>query len=139
MSKKVLIVDDDQSNRMLLVLALKSSSYDLYEADSGSAADDLLQTQKFDIAIIDIELPDTNGLTVVEQLQGSSMTLMISSATDDDSVMEQACQYGVSVYLVKPFDLKAVVNLIQQVEQNPQSDTMFVLKNHTGVRRYSCV
>lgn len=141
MPKKVLIVDDDHSNRLLLYFALKVGDFEIYQAESGEAVQKMANEMTFEMALIDIELPDINGLDLVSLLRDKfeNILLIMSTATDDPEILYRACASGANGYLVKPFDLKQVLTLINQLELQPVKvkSQMMVLGNNARLRLYS--
>ncbi|KAB2906438.1 MAG: response regulator [Anaerolineae bacterium] len=141
MPKKVLIVDDDHSNRLLLYFALKAGDFEIYQAESGEAVQKMANEMTFEMALIDIELPDINGLDLVSLLRDKfeNILLIMSTATDDPEILYRACVGGANGYLVKPFDLKQVLTLINQLELQPVKvkSQMMVLGNNARLRLYS--
>lgn len=140
MGKKILVVDDDHSNRLLLIFALKAGDFEIFQAESGAAVQRLLKENVFDLALIDVELPDMNGLEVATMLRENSeeIILIMSTATDDAEILERACTSGANGYLVKPFNVKQVLILINQLEIQPVlvGEEMLVLGNNAKLRRY---
>lgn len=140
MGKKILVVDDDHSNRLLLIFALKAGDFEIFQAESGAAVQRLLKENVFDLALIDVELPDMNGLEVAAMLRENSeeIILIMSTATDDAEILGRACASGANGYLVKPFNVKQVLILINQLEIQPVlvGEEMLVLGNNARLRRY---
>lgn len=138
MSKRVLIVDDDHSNRQLLFYALKAGNFDILDTASGKDALHLIEHHHFDVALIDIELPDVNGIEVVRALHQAQphAVIMMSTATDSPEMLTKACQVGARIYLVKPFELPTILRLIN--ENEPPLAEMRVIYSHTRETRHTC-
>ncbi len=141
MSRKVLIVDDDHSNRLLLLFALKAGDFEIYQAESGAMVKKLVEEIGFDMALVDIELPDMSGLELVSLLREKfeDILLIMSTATDDPDILHQACSSGADGYLIKPFDLQQVLAMINQLELQPVrlKSEMLILDNTSRLRRYN--
>ncbi|NLX08742.1 MAG: response regulator [Chloroflexi bacterium] len=120
MAKQVLIVDDNADNRALLYYALMTRSYDIHQAALGSEAQTLLKNTRFDLALLDIELPDASGLELAAQLRElyPDVVLIVLSANDSISLMETARGLGVNAYAVKPFNLPEVLKFIQDFDSD---------------------
>ena len=71
MSKSVLVVDDDIMNRKMAEYILKKNGYEIVTAQSGEECLNLLETQKPDLILLDIEMPQMNGFELMEILQKS--------------------------------------------------------------------
>jgi two-component system NtrC family sensor kinase len=110
---RILVVDDELGPRESLRMLLKVS-YDIHTADSGRAA--LAELPKYhpDLVILDIKMPDMNGLEVlrrVKELDPTVEVVMITAYASLDTV-KQALTFGAFEYLIKPFsrqDLESVV------------------------------
>lgn len=104
----VLVVDDIEANRDLLGRRLKRHGYTVTVAEDGAQALELMQTQPFDLVLLDIMMPKMNGYQVLEQLKADSAlrhipVIMISAVDDLDSVVK-CIELGAEDYLTKPFN-----------------------------------
>jgi DNA-binding response OmpR family regulator len=121
MTKRVLIVDDNEDNRKLLFFALMTGDYEIHQAESGQDVPDLLEKNQFDLALLDVELPDVDGLKLAEQLhekQPQAVVIMLS-ANDSVDRLQQARRVGASAYVIKPFNLPKVLAYIKKFEEQP--------------------
>ena len=111
-----LILDDNPDNLMLIKLALGTKGFDLHTSQSLDGAMQLIGAMDFDLAVLDIELPDGNGLDVAAAMRKkeNTCTIMMVSANDDGNNIERASKLGVDAYIVKPFNLPQVLKLIEQ-------------------------
>lgn len=112
---RILIVDDDARLRLLYREELSRENYDVTCVESGRAALDLPDKEQFDLAIVDIEMPDISGLDLVVALrdQAPQMNIVINSAystykSDFKSWMADA-------YLVKTSDLNPLKAKISEL------------------------
>jgi two-component system KDP operon response regulator KdpE len=106
----VLIIDDDRSIRRLLRVALLASGYQVCDAATGQ--DGLTQAAMRQPAIIllDLELPDLDGLEVIRQLrEWARMPIIILSARDRETVKVAALDAGADDYLTKPFEMEELL------------------------------
>ncbi len=105
---KILIVDDDPNVRDFLKLFLKFKGYrDVCSADSGREALGLVNGQDIKLVLLDIMLPDLNGLEVLRQIKEAKpevSVIMITGYPDEKKAKEMLKQ-GAYDYIVKPFDL----------------------------------
>ncbi len=114
---QVLIVDDNEINRDMLVRRLRRVDFDLSMAINGREALSMIQTNLYDLILLDIMMPEVDGYTVLKYLKEDSRlrhipVIMISALEEMNSVM-QCMEIGADDYLTKPFDpnlLKAAVN-----------------------------
>ncbi len=118
MTKHILIVDDNEDNRQLLFFALKTGNYELYQAEMGSEVADVIAEKPIDLALLDVELPDANGIELAQRLrkQNPNIGLIMLSANDDAERLERARSIGANAYVVKPFNLSQVLQFIKDFE-----------------------
>ena len=118
MSKHVLILDDNADNRQLLFFALKTRDYHIYQAGLSQEAQTLVEKTPIDLALLDIELPDGDGLELAEEIRGRNpdAVLVMLSANDSIDLLEHARVLGANAYVVKPFNLSALLGFIQRVD-----------------------
>jgi adenylate cyclase len=105
---RILVVDDNASNRDLLGRQLTRSGHRVADADGGHAALDRLATETFDLILLDMMMPDISGYEVLRRLKAQENTadvpvIMISALDDLDSVT-RCLEAGAVDYLLKPFD-----------------------------------
>ncbi len=102
---KVLIVDDESHIRRLIHTALARAGYATVEADTAREALDRLRTDRPDLMLLDLGLPDRDGLELVPLIkQQSDAALIIVSAREDTDDKVAALDLGADDYLTKPFD-----------------------------------
>jgi putative nucleotidyltransferase with HDIG domain len=108
---RILIVDDEQGIRRLLSDALGMEGFDCSDASGGSEALKLVETQSFDAVISDLRMPRTSGLELLKGVREkhSQVAFLMATAVDDVRVGIQAMKAGADDYLVKPFQLEAVL------------------------------
>ena len=103
---KVLIVDDEQAIRRFLRTSLSAHGYDVYEAARGEDA--ILQAVNIqpDLIVLDLGLPDTNGIEVTKHIREWAKTpIVILSVQDQDTEKIAALDAGADDYLTKPFSV----------------------------------
>jgi len=105
MRRRVLVADDDPLMRTLIVVSL-GSALEATEAADGDEALTQLEQNRFDLAIIDWDMPGTNGLDVIKTIRanGSQVPIIMVTAKAEREQVVQALRAGVSDYLIKPFD-----------------------------------
>ncbi|NOR72110.1 MAG: EAL domain-containing protein [Methylomarinum sp.] len=107
--QKVLIVDDIDSNILLLKKALKNLDVEIVEANSGKVALQLVENFKFDLILLDIQMPEMDGFEVFEALQENENTqsikvIFVTAAFTDEISRIKGYQYGAVDYIQKPID-----------------------------------
>jgi DNA-binding response OmpR family regulator len=108
MTGTLLVVDDSATNRLRLAHHLQHQGHTIVQAENGRAALDLLGQQRFDMVLLDIMMPEINGLDVLSQMKASStlrnIPVIVISAFDDLDHVVQAITMGAEDYLTKPFN-----------------------------------
>ena len=124
MAKKILVVDDEQDIRALLVDTLRTSGYEAIEAANGEEALRRIETEFLDLVILDIMMPGMNGFQVLRQLRKTSdiPVIMLSGRTGTVDKVE-SFELGADDYVTKPFHLieltaRIVALLRRTVEKN---------------------
>ena len=104
---RVLIVDDDRALRDALRRALVLAGYDTVQAEGGEAALAAVAERPPDAVVLDIGLPDIDGLEVCRRLRGSGNRVPVLMLTARDAVEDRidGLDAGADDYLVKPFDV----------------------------------
>ncbi|MCX7914326.1 MAG: sigma-54 dependent transcriptional regulator [Thermodesulfovibrionales bacterium] len=134
---KVLIIDDEINIRKTLRLLLNELGCSVSEADSVSRARELVLSNVFDIAIVDIRLPDGSGIDVLRELKTVSydtVVLIITAFSSTETAIE-AMKLGAYDYITKPFNLDEIriifrniaekVNLQRKVKDLQQYEDMY--------------
>ncbi len=103
---KVLIVDDEPQIRRFLRASLQSHDYDLVEAENGKDAIKACTTQKPDLVILDLGLPDVDGMDVIKSIrEWSTVPIIVLSIRSDDADKIEALDRGANDYVTKPFSM----------------------------------
>jgi DNA-binding response OmpR family regulator len=112
--KNILVVEDQASVVHLLKRYLEQSGYQVYVAYRGKEALEIIAQQHINLVLLDLMLPDTNGLWLCEELreQNPSLPIIIISAVDDTASKVQALHSCADDYIVKPFDMEEVLERI---------------------------
>ena len=105
---RILVVDDNESNRDMLSRRLQHEGYDVCIANSGHEALALLSTQAVDLILLDVMMPEMNGHDMLKELKANSRwrdipVIMISALDEIESVV-RCIEGGAEDYLPKPFD-----------------------------------
>jgi diguanylate cyclase (GGDEF)-like protein len=108
-AEKILVVDDNDSNRDLLVRRMQGLGYEVESADSGPEALALLDGPlRFDLVLLDILMPGMSGLEVLnhirEKLSARRLPVIMVSALDESASIAEALNMGANDYITKPVD-----------------------------------
>jgi len=126
MIKRVLVVDDDPSIVSLIEVILKKNSYEIIAAYTGAQALEKLEVEQIDAAILDMMLPDINGLSLLKEIrshpQFSQIPIMMVTGRDEEIDTVLGLEMGADDYIHKPFkkrELVARLNVIfRRIEQD---------------------
>ncbi|CAM3870985.1 response regulator transcription factor [Cohnella lubricantis] len=102
---KLLIVDDDPHIRELVALFLSKEGFDTHEASDGMEALKLMETVRFDLAVVDVMMPNMDGWELVSELRASEdFPILMLTARGETSQKVKGFELGADDYLVKPFE-----------------------------------
>ncbi|MDX2223197.1 MAG: response regulator [Rhodospirillaceae bacterium] len=105
-SVRVLVVDDEPQIRRFLRASLQSHDYDVLEAETGKEGVRQCTLQKPDLVILDLGLPDTDGLDVIKSIrEWSKVPIIVLSVRSDDADKIDALDRGANDYVTKPFSM----------------------------------
>lgn len=123
-----LIIDDEIQIRRLLKLALESKGYTVREAENGTLGLQATVFHKPDVIILDLGLPDMDGVEVLKRLrEWSPVPVLILSVRDQESMKLAAFDVGADDYVTKPFstaELLARLTAIQRRHSNDEAPTL---------------
>jgi len=107
-------VEDDVSVKNLMVTAIDMQNYTSYVAENGSQAIMTAMTKKPDIMLLDLGLPDMDGVEVIKKIRSwSRMPIIVVTARTDDSYKIEALDAGADDYLTKPFSVEELLARIR--------------------------
>ena len=112
---KVLVVDDEPAIRRFLRTSLTAQCYLVTEAEDGTAALEDLRRRPIDILVLDLGLPDINGLDIIERVrgQGSTVPIIVLSSRTDETGKVKALDLGADDYVTKPFGIDELLARIR--------------------------
>ena len=112
--RTVLVLDDEGLIRWTMRERLSEHGYEVLEAETGGQALTLARTHHVDLALLDLQLPDMDGLAVLARLRAEQnpCAAIIMTAYGSPEVSERASFLGARACVAKPFDLDALTSLI---------------------------
>ncbi len=118
---KILVVDDDEVFRALVKEVLAQENYEVITANNGFSAWKILQKEKADIAILDVNMPQMSGFELLAKIREDKtfskmpvIMLTIRAFTEDQIA---GYEYGADDYLAKPFDNQILLARIKVLER----------------------
>lgn len=113
---EILIVDDEAEIRQLLRIYLGAQGFRVSEADTGAAARRLLERQRPDLALVDLGLPDEDGLSLIRNLRERyQLPIIILTGRGETIDKIVGLELGADDYVTKPFDLRELLARIKSV------------------------
>jgi two-component system cell cycle response regulator DivK len=110
MSKRVLAVEDNISNMILISRVVEAEGYELLEADDGNLALELLDREVPDLILLDINIPGIHGLELAQRLKADDRLAHIPLIATTANVLmgdrEKCLEAGCDDYLPKPLDIR---------------------------------
>ncbi len=117
--KTILIADDEEDLRALLLMTLEDPAYHLLEASDGESALRLINTDSPDVVILDWMMPKKNGIDVARAMQEQPrlkhIPIIMLTAKDQPCDQEYGEDAGVHAYFVKPFSPLKLLEKVQQL------------------------
>ena len=108
---RVLVVDDEPAIRRFLRTSLDSQGFDVLEAPDGQSALAQMARGTLDVLVLDLGLPDMDGLDVIKTLreQGSTVPIIVLSSRSDEAGKVKALDLGADDYVTKPFGMDELI------------------------------
>jgi DNA-binding response OmpR family regulator len=120
---RVLIVDDEERILNFLRPKLKVAGYDVLTASNGAEALEYVRLQQLDLVVLDLVMPQMDGLETLKRLRSfSALPVIVLSARDSDIDKIKGLQLGADDYLAKPFNPDELVARIEAVRRRFQPD-----------------
>ena len=118
MNNKILIVDDAAFMRMMIKDTLKKNGFEnLIEASDGEQAVQLFKAENPDLVIMDITMPNKNGLDALKEMKqmDANAKIVMCSAMGQESMVVEAIRSGAKDFIVKPFKAERVLKTVQGI------------------------
>ena len=137
---RVMIVDDDPSARRLArdSLTLSGEQWDIWEADDGRSAIDLIRAVRPDVILLDITMPDVGGLPVCSEIKADPLTsrtqIVIVSARTESDFIAASIEAGATEYVTKPFQPADLVRRVRRVlrQEPPEGEAAAPTADESG-------
>lgn len=114
--RNILLVDDDKSILRILTSILQKQGYTVHTAETGREAEEMINSQSYDLALIDVKLPDTDGVDLLQQIQATRPNMikiiLTGFASMDNGI--KALTAGADAYLVKPVEPTELLKILKE-------------------------
>ena len=112
MSRRILVVDDDPQIRRIMRAVLVAKRYEVIEAECGEDALKLIRSEKYDLVLLDINMPGITGIEVCKEARTSSDIPIVMMSAGEES-RAKALDAGANDYLKKPFGVSQIFSCVK--------------------------
>lgn len=132
--KKILIVDDESNIRLGLNKCLAKEGYYIEEASNGEEALQLIYNKKYDLILMDVQMPELNGFDVLKRIRkfGNSTRVIMMTAFGTVEMAVDSMKIGAVDFLSKPFTISKVRDVVKEVLDKD----MNILRVYKDISRY---
>ena len=123
MVTRILVVDDESYVRVLLKRVLTRRGHDVYVADDGEAALELMGEHRYDLVLTDVVMPGIDGFDLLRRVKATypAVTVIVLTGYARKQSISDFLLYGADEYLSKPFQVQALLDSVDRVVNDPAS------------------
>lgn len=132
--KRILFVEDDPMISSGLIYALNQEGYNVVHCKRVNEAAGILLNDKFDLALLDMQLPDGTGFDVREKLGETDTAIIFLTVVDDEGNIVRAFESGADDYITKPFRLRELLARVKRtldIHENAEHPVFLTIGNAT--------
>lgn len=122
---RILVADDDPTTCLLMQAALRQAGFAVTTVDNGKAALERFATETFDMALLDVEMPELDGYLVCSELRrryGPALPIILVTGHDDREAIASGFEAGASDFISKPIDwLKLGERLVPLLQKSKKA------------------
>ena len=124
MNKKILIVDDQNGIRVLLMEVFSNEGYKTFEASNGQIALAIIRREPPDLVLLDMKIPGMDGLDILKHIKDihSSTIVIMMTAYGELDMIKEATDLGAVMHFTKPFDIDELRFAVNSQLQNGSSE-----------------
>ena len=115
--RRILVADDDRITRLLMRMLLEKDGFAVLEAENGATAMATLRSERPDMMIVDLQMPDMDGFQVLEMIRGDqqlqALPVLVLTSESGSEVESKVLEMGADDYLVKPFEPEVMIARIR--------------------------
>ena len=130
---RILLVEDDTMIASGIMYALETEGYETNHATGIKDAGNLIEHYNFDLAIIDMQLPDGTGFDVSEIFKNNATSVIFLTVVDDENTIVRAFDEGAQDYIVKPFRIRELLARVRRILsaniKNGEKDNIIYMGN----------
>lgn len=122
--KKILIVDDQNGIRILLMELFGNEGYQMFQAANGKAALEVVEQDVPDLVLLDMKIPGMDGLEILKHIKSThpQIKVIMMTAYGELDIIKQARDLGAISHFTKPFDIDEMRNVVDQNLRGNQVD-----------------
>jgi len=130
---RILVVDDDENIRKVLVTILEEEGYTVEMADSAGKAIEKTKNNVYNLALIDIRLPDMEGIELLTRMRPTTPKMRKIIITGYPTLQNaiEAVNRGADAYIMKPFDMEKVLCTIKEQLKKQEEERQFTQEKVT--------
>lgn len=116
MKERILIVDDQLGIRLLLKEILQKEGYSTFQAANGYQAIEITKKENPDLVLLDMRLPEMNGIEILQELKKISpdIRVIIMTAYGEQELIDTAKNIGILDYITKPFEIEEIRRIVEE-------------------------
>ncbi|MCZ8514593.1 response regulator [Paenibacillus filicis] len=128
MKKKLLIVDDQNGIRILLMEVFSSEGYETYQASNGKLALEIVRNVSPDLVLLDMKIPGMDGLDILKHIKSidPSIKVIMMTAYGELDMIKEATDLGAIMHFTKPFDIDELRAAVNQQLRSPNNSSYAV-------------
>jgi two-component system, chemotaxis family, chemotaxis protein CheY len=119
MAKKILIVDDSESVRMIARIALREQGYEVVEAGNGVEALQQLDAERVNLVISDVNMPEMDGIALLKQIKASAkhkfMPIIMLTTEAGQDKKDEGRAAGAKAWITKPFQPNVLIAAVSKL------------------------
>ncbi|MFF2484214.1 response regulator [Paenibacillus sp. NPDC058071] len=127
--KKVLIVDDQNGIRVLLMEVFSSEGYDTFQASNGKLALEIVKTESPDLVLLDMKIPGMDGLEILKHIKtiNKEIKVIMMTAYGELDMIKEATDLGALMHFTKPFDIDEMRMAVNKQLHGGSSNSRFAV------------
>lgn len=131
--KRILVTEDEPEIRMYLRMLLEGDGFSVEEAEDGAVALHKLATERFDMMLLDLMMPNVDGFEVLARLtpeQRERLPIVVVTACDSDTDVVRGYSLGAAYYITKPYENRAILNIVNYLFGNLTPDQRGLIERY---------
>lgn len=135
----ILLVEDNKSITKALIYNLEQSNYKVLSAENIVEAQKMLATEKINLIILDITLPDGSGFDLYRDIKTKNISTIFLTAMDDEDNVVKGLELGAEDYITKPFSTRELLARINKIFLREKKNNIIKIKDITCDLDKMCV